>query len=256
MKERERVLWQKLTRVGVEEAARAGGVVVQPLGSIEQHGPHLPLDTDIVDAYEVAVRAARQVEAFPVLVLPPIWWGLSPFHMPFAGTITLRHETFLALLSDVATSIKAHGFAKLVLLNGHGGNEMFAGAAAIRLSELGVRTVPITYWHMIAKEMAELAETDGGSIGHAGEMETSLQLYLQPDLVDRSYIRPGVGVPYQSVPKTGFGYRVPRVVEDSKGSGVFGLTERATAAKGERIVALAAQRLAEFLQRFHDSDDL
>jgi len=119
-----------------------------------------------------------------------------------------------------------------------------------------VRTVPITYWHMIAKEMAELAETDGGSIGHAGEMETSLQLYLQPDLVDRSYIRPGVGVPYQSVPKTGFGYRVPRVVEDSKGSGVFGLTERATAAKGERIVALAAQRLAEFLQRFHDSDEL
>ena len=93
------VLWQKLRRGEVRAAAHAGGLVLLPLGAVEQHGPHLPLDTDSVTAFTVCARAAERVREFPVLVLPPIWWGLSPYWMQFPGTLTLAPETLIALIA-------------------------------------------------------------------------------------------------------------------------------------------------------------
>jgi creatinine amidohydrolase/Fe(II)-dependent formamide hydrolase-like protein len=110
-----------MRRGEIAEAAREGAVVIVPMGAIEQHGPHLPLNTDIYDALAIAQRAAELVEEFPVLVAPPIWWGLSNEHMDLPGTINVRLETLTAVVSDVCHSIHAHGFDKIVLLSGHGG---------------------------------------------------------------------------------------------------------------------------------------
>src|SRR4051812_19352318 len=83
------VLWQKQRREQVAAAARRDGLGILPTGAVEQHGPHLPLDTDSYSSFEIAVRAAALVGRFPVLVLPPVWWGLSPYWMVFPGTLTL-----------------------------------------------------------------------------------------------------------------------------------------------------------------------
>ena len=158
------------------DAASRGAVVIVPVGSVEQHGPHLPLDVDISVPYHLAVRAAIRCADLPVLVAPPVTFGVAHYKMGEPGTISLRLETFLSLLCDVARSIWKNGFRRIVLLNGHGGNIHPLGAAAVKLSEEDVWTIPLTYWQMVPDELAAWSEADAGSIGHAGEWETSLQL--------------------------------------------------------------------------------
>jgi creatinine amidohydrolase len=128
------VLWQKLRRGEVQAAAEAGGLVLLPVGAVEQHRPYLPLDTDSLTAFTVCARAAECVREFPVLVLPPVWWGLSPYWMRFPGTLTLSPETLVALIADLARSVAGHGFRRLVVVNGHGGNDGLIQAAAIKAS--------------------------------------------------------------------------------------------------------------------------
>ena len=136
--------------------------------------------------YHLAVRAAVRCADLPVLVAPPITFGVAHYKMGEPGTISLRLETFLALLCDVARSIWKNGFRRIILLNGHGGNIHPIGAAAVKLSEEDVWTIPLTYWQMVPDELAAWSEADAGSIGHAGEWETSLQLALRPELIDMS----------------------------------------------------------------------
>ena len=97
-----KVLWDQFTSPQIGEAARAGGVVIVPLGATEQHGPHLPLHTDTEAVYDVALRAAQAIDERPVLVLPPLRWGFSPMHMTFPGTISLSWETFATLVTESA----------------------------------------------------------------------------------------------------------------------------------------------------------
>ena len=82
----------------------------------------------------MCARAAECVRDFPVLVLPPIWWGLSPYWMRFPGTLTLSPETLVALIADLARSVAGHGVRRLVVVNGHGGNDGLIQAAAIKAS--------------------------------------------------------------------------------------------------------------------------
>lgn len=89
-----KVLWQELRRPEFEEAIKADAIVIIPVGSIEQHGNHLPVNTDTNCCFTIAQRAALAIEEFPVLVLPPIWTGYSPYHMAYTGTITLTYHTF------------------------------------------------------------------------------------------------------------------------------------------------------------------
>ena len=110
--------WQKLRRDQVASEAERGAVLLLPIGAVEQHGPHLPLDTDIAAATAICERAAALLDEPPALVLPPIPWGLSPYWLPFPGTLTLRPETILALVDDLGASVAAHGFRRLV--NGAG----------------------------------------------------------------------------------------------------------------------------------------
>ncbi|MER3438735.1 MAG: hypothetical protein C4346_14710, partial [Chloroflexota bacterium] len=181
-----KVLWQEMLRHELLAALEQRPVVIVPVGSVEQHGPHCPQDVDISIPYHLAIRAAEAIDDFPVIVAPPITYGFTHYNMGEVGTITLGLEVFIAVLCDVARSIWKNGFKRIIMLNGHGGNEQPNWSAAVKLAEEDVWVVALTYWNMAKDELLTWSEADEGSIGHGGEWETSLQLYLRPTLVDMS----------------------------------------------------------------------
>jgi len=185
----QRVLWSELKRSEIKQAADDNAVVIIPVAAIEQHAEHLPINTDTNICCAIAQKAAENIEEFPVLVLPPIWTGYSPHHMKYPGSITLTHHTFVEVLTEVAGSVAHHGFHKILLLNGHGGNAPVIDALHNKLAhEDDISAMGVGYWQIppVPERMAEICTTDKGFIGHAGEVETSLQLYLQPELVDQA----------------------------------------------------------------------
>ncbi len=104
--------------------------------------------------------------------------------MGWIGSVTLEIETAIAVLHDICRSVHQHGFRKIVLVNGHGGNVPLMGAVASKLSQREIFLGTTSIWDLGAEALRRLEEREGGSIGHAGEMESSIQLYLRPFLVD------------------------------------------------------------------------
>lgn len=241
------LLWAEMRRDQVAAARDAGAVVVVPVGAIEQHGPHLPVNTDISDVWAVATRLSQMCEDPPVLVAPPVPWGVSHYHHVFPGTLTLTVESLSTLLLDLCRSIATNGFRRILLLNGHGGNAATIETVATRANLEEIDVFPITYWNLVPEAMAELAAHDGGHIGHAGEMETSLQLHLQPELVDRSALERPLGRPMDEVALVPGVYWPPRVLEEAP-DGVYGLAHEGTPEKGERLLEAVVDRLAELLR--------
>src|SRR5215831_4283687 len=129
-----KVLWQELWRYEFQEALRHEPVVIVPTGSVEQHGPHCPMDVDISGPFYMAVAAARRVDEFPVLVAPPVWSGFTHYNMGFPGTLSLRLETYQALMADVLRSIHANGFPRIVVVNGQSGRKPMPVASATAAS--------------------------------------------------------------------------------------------------------------------------
>ena len=96
--------------------------MVLPVGSVEQHGHHMPLGTDSFLAHAVALGAAERVGDGRVAVLPPPWYGFSRHHMRFAGSVTLSADTMMRMVEDIVGSVVQHGFRRVLIVNGHGGN--------------------------------------------------------------------------------------------------------------------------------------
>ncbi|MCL4534003.1 MAG: creatininase family protein [Bacteroidetes bacterium] len=251
-----KIFWQQMRRGEIEEAAKSGGVVVVAIGSTEQHGPHLPVDTDMSSVWEVATRAAQKVGEFPVLMAPPVWSGYSPHHMAFPGTITLSSETFVTLLVEIASSIAHHGFKKILLLNGHGGNHHLVAAAAMKLNEKGIMAAAATYWYMAVDEINRIRESELGGMGHACELETSVQMRLRPELVDEAAIEAHPKVTLSSffardLTETGSVYYSPVATFARPGfTGVSGDPTKATPEKGEQFLEAVADKLAAFLREY------
>ena len=105
-----KVLWEELRRTEFEQFVKKDAIVIIPVASIEQHGEHLPVNTDSHACFMIAKKAAEAINDFPVLVTPAIWTGYSPMHMSYPGSITLKFETLVRLLTDVAVSIHTQGF--------------------------------------------------------------------------------------------------------------------------------------------------
>ncbi len=224
-----KVLWQELRRTEFEKAVKADAIVIIPVASIEQHGEHLPVNTDSNACFTIAQRAAQTIDEFPVLVLPLVWTGYSPMHMAYPGTITLKYHTFVELLTQIAVSVYTQGFRKILFLNGHGGNQTVIDAMQRKLvAEDGVPgTVGYTWWRIpsVVEEIKIISKSAHTSIDHAGELETSIQLYLQPDLVNEDaavWVR-----------------------------GVLGDPSAGTQEKGERLVNVAKDALVGILRDYH-----
>ena len=176
----------KLTWPEVQEYLNENDVVLFPTGSTEQHGKHIAEDNDAFTAFEIAKRVAEKTG---VLVAPPMPFGNSVHHMKFPGTVTLTFETLVNVYKEVCKSLLHHGFKKIVVMNGHGGN---SNAIAQALREIREETGKIVYSLMVfpgeigfGSESVKVLEQEGG--GHACEMETSVALYLgQRVLTDKA----------------------------------------------------------------------
>jgi creatinine amidohydrolase len=248
------VRWSDLSWPEIDALDRDRTVLLLPTGAIEQHGPHLPVDTDIHDAYELAVRAAT-ASSIRTLVLPPVWWGMSPHHMGFPGTISLRLETYSALVRDICAAVARHGFRRVLILNGHGGNVAILGATALRISEeLGLFVGTVSYWHLIGPALREIGTSELGGMGHACEMETSLQLHLRPELVSMADARTDMPRPLTSF--SGIDFRDPGPLaialdfrRDST-EGVMGDPSVATSEKGAAIAEAVLVELGRVIAAF------
>ena len=240
--------WHNLRAPELRALAGADALVIVPVGSTEQHGPHLPVQVDARLATEVAKRAAERIsEHRPVVVAPTLWCGLAEHHMAFGATITLDFATFHALIRGVCDSILRHGFRRLALLNGHGGNIKALDVIAGELQrELKARVVSATYWTVssVASAFREILEAQPG-VAHACEAETSMMLALEPGLVDRDEMARVEGCA-RNLGGPGGVYRW-RGFEEMTGSGVIGFPGAASAEKGERLLAAAAEGVAEAL---------
>ena len=171
---------QEMSWPGAEEAIRAAkGVVIVPVGSVEQHSLHLPLGTDSYVAITLAEDAAEKTGA---LITPPVWFGWSPHHMVRPGTITIRPEVLADLTYDIMQSLQKHGADKIILINGHRiVNVVWMQIAAERAQrELGV-TVKIFDPAYMSKDI--VGELGFGPVGHAEEVETSHMMYRYPEMV-------------------------------------------------------------------------
>ncbi|MFB6122206.1 MAG: creatininase family protein [Haloferacaceae archaeon] len=187
------VEWAGMTAAEVRDRAeRDGSILVVPVASLEQHGPHMPTATDSILAEAVAHAGADRVHPdVPILVTPPVWTGYSPHHLSFGATVSLEYEHLLWLLDDVVAAAAANDFDAVLLLNGHGGNAALVASAAQMYGRAygdDVEVLGLTYFALARAFIDELRESDAGGIAHAGEMETSLMLHLRPDLVDEAAI--------------------------------------------------------------------
>ena len=247
---KDQIYWEQLRSPQLKSLADANAIVVVPVGSIEQHGPHLPVKVDALLATEVARRAALKIQTHqPILVTPTVWCGLAEHHMDFCGTLTLDFETFHALLRNLCCSIRHHGFRRIFLLNGHGGN---IAALNVICSELvreleGLRVVSGTYWTLpeVAEKFAEILEVQQ-NVRHAGEAETSMMLALESELVDQSILNQADGTP--EIPFYGSGVSRWVSFKEVSANGVIGSPSVATAAKGELLLEVASEGIAGVLQ--------
>lgn len=184
MKPLQKVLWTEHTRNEFSDWAERGTVIVVPIASTEQHGHHLPVDTDCRTVEYVAAEAARSLDDVPVLVTRVIPFGISPHHMVHNGTITLRVVTVINMLRDICESIAAQGFERILILSGHGGNGDTIRAAALELKHtLGMQVEACSWFDLMQEEIDAICEGPCHTIGHAGEAETSAILALAPESV-------------------------------------------------------------------------
>ncbi|GGN24557.1 creatininase family protein [Halarchaeum nitratireducens] len=240
-------------------AATDGSVLIIPVGSIEQHGPHLPVATDtlLVDAVAHAGAELASPEV-PVLVTPPVWSGFSPHHLSFGGTLSLNFENLRNVLEEIAMTGLENGFDAVLFLNGHGGNAALIDAA---VSTVGQQTeaevLATTYFQLATDEVMEIRESERGGMAHGGEFETSLMLHLRDDLVgsatemaanpwDEHYEWSG-----QDLLEGGV-LSVYRPFKDYSESGAIGEPSLANAEKGERIYDAIREEFSALLVAVHE----
>ncbi len=159
---------------------KAGGVAILPVGSVEQHGYHMPLGTDSYVAITLAEDASKKTDT---LLVPPLWFGWSPHHMVRPGTITIRPETLSEITYDIAASLNHHGIRKLIMINGHRiVNVVWMQLAAEKIQRELDMEVCIFDPAYMSKEI--IKELEFGPVGHAEEIETSHMMYRYPELVN------------------------------------------------------------------------
>ncbi|MGA1156865.1 MAG: creatininase family protein [Ilumatobacteraceae bacterium] len=234
-------------------------ILIQPLGAVEQHGPHLPLSTDLVIAEATAEAAVAVASDLDVWLLPPLAYTKSNEHAWSSGTIWLSATTLLAVLDDIGRCVARTGARKLVFLNGHGGNSALAAVAnrELRLAH-GLMTF-LVHPFVPADQGGASADGEAGAGVHGGTDETSVMLHLRPDLVDMSQAVANVPHWLQEFERVRFGGSVPFgwTSDDFGPHGHIGDPTAATPELGkalfERGVDHVAQALRE-IDRFEFRD--
>ena len=219
--------WPEVERLDGEKI-----VALVPVGSMEQHGPHLPFQVDVFISSRLAEDLEKKIPE--LLLVPPMWAGVSAHHMDFPGSITLRPKVFIDVLHDICGSLHHHGFRRIVLLNGHGGNRSSLEVLGQELFvEFGLTVNTLAYWDLVPDLVKSLKKTQSSGMGHSGELETSLMLYLAPELVDRQTIPEGVLGLEPSGPMSGIKRYIN--MKEHSAQGVIGMPSAATSEIGKEL---------------------
>ncbi len=246
--------YERLTWPEVRRAAGEDRVAVIPVATLEDHGPHLPIDTDLRITQEICRRAAEDAPDETVL-LPPIPHGYDPHHMDFPGAISIAWDTFTRYCTDVGLSLARHGFRRMLYLNGHGSNQNLVETAARLVMVEQPNVLSGAAFYLSSPEgaavIAEVRDSERGGLGHACELETSIYLAIDPDAVDMDK-----AVDERSYPETEHAW-----MDWSDGSlkcmpwwssfsttGVHGEPTRATAEKGKVLLDAAVAECVQYVR--------
>ncbi|MCD6428560.1 MAG: creatininase family protein [Desulfurococcales archaeon] len=254
----ERRKWELLSWEDINSISKKPNpLAILPVGSIEQHGPHLPVGTDFLIADKVAEILTEKLSEKNVhaVKLPPIPFGLSSMWQAYPGTITLRYDTFAKLVIEVLTSVIATGFNNVLVLNGHAGNSDLLRVAAREAVEcVGKGKVAvITIWEFIGDVIKSLFETP---FFHADEVETSVALALGLPLIKepspslnifRVYNEKWHSLDLTKRPKAHVFRPESRSMH---GPGAYGRPDKSSKEKGSILVSELINRLVDFVNDF------
>jgi creatinine amidohydrolase len=261
------VYFQHKTTEEISEAAQKDTLILVPVGQIEEHGPHLPVETDTVIARETAKAVAESIMSeVPLLVMPTIWTGYSVQQVGnWPGLITFRNpETMIQMIYDILESLIKNGFKKIVFVNAHGNNPAILELACRKIGSDYNVFPAVTYVLGMTKGIGDQVRKsgEGGCGGHAGEEETALMLHLAPDLVhmDRAVSKDIVtyhtrffpGDIYSTIPDrvSGIYWSTWGVVESK--SGCYGDPTVATKQTGKLLFEEILRNYQDFLEEYYE----
>lgn len=249
---------QELTWQDISDYLKKNDVVLVPIGSTEQHGPHLPTGCDTYAAIALAEDVASHTGT---LTTPPLWFGDSPHHLGFPGTITLRSETLMEVTKDICRSLAKTGFKHIIIINGHRGANLPALNLAVK--SLHEHEFPNIFFAVVdpfkISSQFTKAERETEEMYHAAEIETSHLMYKFPNLVRIGKIMkeiPPFGTkfskffmldPYRSCEKIDIAMNSREEAELTK-SGVMGDPTAASADKGKRYHEYMVEQLTQFIE--------
>jgi creatinine amidohydrolase len=248
----------QLSWFDVKELCEINNTVVIPVGSIENQGPHLPLGLDCIVLGEIIEKILKEEE---VVVAPIMPFGYAKVHQGFPGTITLRPEVLHSVLVDVASCLIKHGFRKLAFFNSHVGNGPIISQVCevIRDNHEDVLCAVVPIWGVMPQAAPEVAKTL--IPGHASDPNTSVMMYISPDLVKmeraireepkqlfRNFTTKAPAV-YQF---NGATINIPLRTDEISKSGIWGDPTVATAEKGRGLVESLVKFLLQFIREFKE----
>lgn len=244
---KEKLLWMRCTSPELGKLAKQNAVVLIPVGAVEQHGPHMAVGCDSFLAEWTATRVAQGLwdKEIPAVVAPTLTVANSLHHMNFPGSMSLQPGTYMQVLKEWCGSIAAHGFRRIAIVNGHGGNRAPTNTVLMEINmELGV---PVYFVDLSVAMKPTVGLESEKSILHSGEGETSLLLAYDETLVDPIYLETkGERRPRAAAEASGLVATFHRM-ETRTANGVSGNNSLATREKGEALMAAATARLVEAL---------
>lgn len=218
-------------------------VAVLPVGSTEQHGPHAPLGTDVFAADAVAAAGVEHADTAAV-VGPAIPVGIAAEHRHFPGTLWVSPETFRAYVRETCESLASHGWDRIVLVNGHGGNVAALREVCGELTRSGTAYAVSFTWFDAIDETELSREL---AMGHGGPVETSLLRHLHPDLVDTDAFEEAAAGAAAQWGEWQSGVNLAHDSAEFAASGVVGDPGESSAALGEQLLGTAATKLGDLL---------
>lgn len=241
-------LLAELTWPEAQKRFKEVDIALLPVGSVEQHGPHLPLDTDAFEADYLAKEVAKACSDPKPLVFPVVSYGISYHHEDFIGTISISNNTLSSLVYEIGMSAARNGITKLIILNGHGGNTPALKFAAQMINRDARIFTTVDTGETSDTDLAALCETANDV--HAGEIETSTTLATRPHLVQMKNAKKFV--PQFSIQYLNFSAKrsVEWYARTSKISpqGVLGDPTKATKEKGEKMWQVMIKNLVELVE--------
>lgn len=238
----------ELTWQEAKERFQLVDVALLPIGAVEQHGPHLPLDTDAFDAAHLAAEVATACSEPQPVVLPLIPYGVSYHHDAFEGTIEVSPESLSRMVHDIGLSASRNGVKKLIMINGHGGNIPALNFAAQLINRDTRMFTCVDSGETSDADVYAMAETPNDV--HAGEIETSTSLAVRPALVRLDKARKFVPkfsnqyLDFTSKRSVTWYARTHRISP----SGIMGDPTKASREKGERMWAVMVKNLVELVE--------